>query len=58
MPNCRANDYSEVDWVTLAGVGSYRSGEVNVGVLRNPPRAGRTATIVIGEIRWTVIPDY
>jgi hypothetical protein len=47
-----------VDWVTLAGVGSYRSGEVNVGVLRNPPRAGRTATIVIGEIRWTVIPDY
>jgi len=58
VPGCHSRDYSEVDWMFLAGVNSYVSGEVNFGVLRNPTGVERTGTMVVGETRWTVKQDY
>jgi hypothetical protein len=58
VPGCHSRDYSEVDWMFLAGVGSYLSGEVNLGVQRNSTGAQRTGAIVVGETRWTVKQDY
>ena len=58
VPGCHSRDYSEVDWMFLAGVGSYRSGELNVGVLPNPTGVERTGAIIVGETRWTVKQDY
>ena len=57
VPGCHSSDYSDVDWLFLAGVSSYLSGEVNFGVLQNPTGVERTGTIVIGETRWTVKQD-
>jgi len=54
VPGCHSHDYSEVDWMFLAGVSSYLSGEVNFAVRPNPSGIERTGTIVIGETRWTV----
>lgn len=58
VPGCHSRDYSEVDWMFLAGVSSYLSGELNFGVLRNPTSVERTGAIVVGETRWTVKQDY
>jgi len=52
-----SRDYSEVDWAFLAGVSSYLSGEINLGVLRNTTGIPRTGVIVVGETRWTVKQD-
>jgi all-beta uncharacterized protein len=54
MPGCHSHDYSEVDWMFLAGVSSYLSGEVNFAVQPNPSGVERTGAIVVGETRWTV----
>lgn len=53
-----SRDYSEVDWMFLAGVSSYISGEVNFGVRPNRTGAERSGTIVVGEARWTVKQDF
>jgi hypothetical protein len=58
VPGCHPRDYSEVDWMFLAGVRSDLSGEVNVGVLPNSTGAERTGAIVVGETRWTVKQVY
>ena len=58
VPGCHSRDYSEVDWMFLAGVSSYLSGEINFSVLRNSTGVERTGTIVVGETRWTVKQDY
>jgi len=58
VPGCHSRDYSEVDWMFLAGVSSYLSGELNVGVLQNPTGVERTGAIIVGETRWTVKQDY
>jgi hypothetical protein len=54
VPGCHSHDYSEVDWMFLAGVSSYLSGEVNFAVLPNPSGVERSGVIVVGETRWTV----
>jgi hypothetical protein len=54
---CQSRDYSDVDWMFLAGVPSYLSGEVNFGVLRNTTGVPRSGSIVVGEARWTVQQD-
>lgn len=54
VPGCRSQDYSEADWIFLAGVRSYISGDVTFGVRPNPTGVARTGVIVIGETRWTV----
>jgi len=54
VSGCRSHDYSEVDWMFLAGVSSYSSGEVNFAVRPNPSGIERTGAIIIGETRWTV----
>jgi hypothetical protein len=51
---CHSRDYSEVDWIFLAGVPSYISGEVNFGVRPNPSGVERIGGIVVGETRWPV----
>jgi hypothetical protein len=58
VPGCQSRDYSEVDWMSLAGVSSYLSGEVNFAVRPNTTGAGRTGAIVVGETRWTVKQDF
>jgi len=58
VPGCHSRDYSEVDWMFLAGVSSYLSGEINFSVLRNSTGVERTGAIVVGETRWTVRQDY
>jgi hypothetical protein len=58
VPGCHSRDYSEVDWMFLAGVSSYISGEVNFAVRPNPSGVHRTGTIVVGESRWTVKQSY
>lgn len=57
VPGCHSRDYSEVDWMFLAGVSSYLSGELNFGVQQNPTGAERTGAIIVGETRWTVKQD-
>lgn len=54
VAGCRSRDYSDNDWMFIAGVSSYLSGEVNFGVLRNDTGLQRVGTLVIGETRWTV----
>jgi len=54
VSGCRSHDYSEVDWMFLAGVPSYLSGEVNFAVQPNPSGSDRKGAIVIGETLWTV----
>jgi hypothetical protein len=58
VPGCHSRDYSEVDWMFLAGVSSYISGEVNFAVRPNPSGIERTGAIVLGETRWTVIQGH
>jgi Carboxypeptidase regulatory-like domain len=58
VPGCQSRDYSEVDWMFLAGVSSYISGEVNFAVRPNMTGAGRTGAIVVGETRWIVKQDF
>lgn len=58
VPGCHSSDYSEADWIFLAGVSSYILGEVNFGVRPNRSGAERTGAIVIGESRWTVKQSY
>jgi hypothetical protein len=57
VPGCHSRDYSDVDWMSLAGAGSYMTGEVRFSVLRNDTGAARVGTIVAGEARWTVRQD-
>jgi hypothetical protein len=57
VPGCRARDYSDVDWISLPGAGSYMTGVVNLLVQSNQTGVPRTGTIVVGEIRWTVRQD-
>ncbi len=54
VAGCRSKDVSEADWITLAGAGSYMTGEVHFIVAPNPTRVARTGVIVIGEVRWEV----
>jgi len=54
VPGCNSSDYTDVDWLFLAGVRSDLSGEINFGVLPNPTGVARTGTIIVGETRWTV----
>jgi hypothetical protein len=58
VPGCQSRDYSEVDWIFLAGVSSYLSGEVNFGVRPNMTGAERSGAIVVGETRWLVKQDF
>jgi hypothetical protein len=58
VPGCHSRDYSEVEWMFVAGVSSYLSGELNFGVLQNPTGVERTGAIIVGETRWTVKQDY
>lgn len=58
VPGCRARDYSEADWMSLAGAGSYMSGEVNFIVQPNTTGRERTGVLVIGETRWSVMQGF
>jgi hypothetical protein len=58
VPGCHSHDYSEVDWMFLAGVSSYISGEANFAVRPNPSGTERSGSIVLGETRWTVIQSH
>jgi hypothetical protein len=54
VAGCRSTDVSEVPWITLAGAGSYMTGEVHFIVHPNSTGVARTGTIAIGEARWQV----